>query len=121
MKSHLVCIEVQAPDVAEEQEVLDLVQKALRIGLDEAVLAVDRWPVVDTTYYDLKNIKLGNSFVVYEKQPVHRILTVGQKLKHCKHGVCELVHVSNDGTSLRLKDKDGQTQYAISPKDCEYA
>jgi hypothetical protein len=40
-------------------------------------------------------------------------IKLGSKVKHKEHGVCEVVHISPDGTSLRLKDEDDDVQKAI--------
>jgi hypothetical protein len=46
-------------------------------------------------------------------------LEVGMKVKHAEHGVCKIVHVSGDGTAVRLKDADGEVHRAIAPKECK--
>lgn len=40
-------------------------------------------------------------------------IKVGSNVKHKKHGVCEVVHVSSDGTSLRMEDEEGQVHTGI--------
>ena len=44
-------------------------------------------------------------------------IEVGSTVKHKKHGECEVVHVSGDGTSLRIKDDDDEVHRAIAPSD----
>lgn len=46
---------------------------------------------------------------------------VGDTVTHKKLGECRVVHVSPDGTSLRLKDRKGNEHRAIAPKDVEKA
>jgi len=46
-------------------------------------------------------------------------IEVGSTVKHKKLGKCEVVHVSGDGTSLRLKDEDGEVHRAIPPETCK--
>ncbi len=38
---------------------------------------------------------------------------VGDKVKHEEHGKCEIVHVSKEGDSYRIKDSEGETHYGI--------
>ena len=45
-------------------------------------------------------------------------ITLGMKVKHSELGVCEVTHISGDGTSLKLKDKSGETHMAQAPEDC---
>jgi len=40
-------------------------------------------------------------------------------VKHKKFGKCKVVHVSGDGTSLRLVDEFGEMRKAVAPADCE--
>jgi len=42
-------------------------------------------------------------------------LKVGDVVKHPKHGECEIVKISGDGTSIRLEDEDGDIFNAIDP------
>lgn len=54
------------------------------------------------------------------KQPVAQDydLHVGDKVTHAKFGVCEIVRVSGDGTSLTIEEvSDGVEHRAISPAD----
>lgn len=46
-------------------------------------------------------------------------ITVGDMVEHDTLGLCEVVHVSGDGTSLRLKDEEGTVHKAIDPLDVE--
>lgn len=46
-------------------------------------------------------------------------IEVGSKVKHKKHGVCTVKHVSGDGSSLRLEDEDGNEHRAVAPSTCE--
>ena len=46
-------------------------------------------------------------------------IKVGAMVKHVKLGLCEVVHVSGDGTSLKLEDKKGKVHNGIDPDDCE--
>lgn len=40
-------------------------------------------------------------------------------VNHKEYGTCEVVHVSGDGTSLRLLDEDGNKHSAVNPIDCK--
>lgn len=42
---------------------------------------------------------------------------VGDKVFHEEHGDCTVVHISGDGTSIRLKDKDGEVIRGIDADD----
>jgi len=44
-------------------------------------------------------------------------LEIGDKVKHEEYGVCKIIHVSGDGTSLRIKDKEGDVHKAIAPSE----
>jgi hypothetical protein len=44
-------------------------------------------------------------------------IKVGTMVEHDEHGTCEVVHVSTDGTSLRLKDEDDDVHKAIGVAD----
>jgi len=44
-------------------------------------------------------------------------IVVGQKVRHRKLGVCEVLKVSGDGTSLVLEDEDGNPHKAQDAKD----
>lgn len=46
-------------------------------------------------------------------------IEVGSFVEHDEHGKCEVVHISSDGTSLRLEDKEGDIHKAISPVEVE--
>lgn len=43
----------------------------------------------------------------------------GSRVKHKKFGECDVVHVSKDGTSLKLEDDDGEVHSAVAPADCK--
>lgn len=43
----------------------------------------------------------------------------GMKVRHKEHGICEVVHVSSDGTSLRLMDEDGEKHTSVAPSECK--
>lgn len=45
----------------------------------------------------------------------------GDKVKHREFGVCDVVHVSGDGTSLKLEDEEGELHNAVDPADCKPA
>ena len=45
-------------------------------------------------------------------------IAVGNKVKHTELGVCEVTHISGDGTSLKLKDRSGEVHMAMAPEDC---
>lgn len=45
-------------------------------------------------------------------------ITLGMKVQHSEHGVCEVTHISGDGTSLKLKDKSGEVHMGQGPEDC---
>ena len=40
------------------------------------------------------------------------------KVQHEEHGVCEVTHISGDGTSLKLKDKSGEIHMGQAPEEC---
>jgi hypothetical protein len=44
---------------------------------------------------------------------------VGGKVEHSEHGVCTVLHISGDGTSLKLKDEEGTIHKACDPEDCD--
>jgi hypothetical protein len=44
-------------------------------------------------------------------------LEMGDKVKHEDHGICKIIHVSGDGTSLRLKDSEGNVHKAVAPSE----
>jgi hypothetical protein len=44
---------------------------------------------------------------------------LGDMVEHEELGVCKVVHISGDGTSLRLEDKKKVIHKAIDPDDCE--
>lgn len=46
-----------------------------------------------------------------------RGIEVGTKVEHETHGVCTVVHISKDGSSLRIEDEDEDIHKAISPAD----
>lgn len=46
-------------------------------------------------------------------------ITVGCTVDHEELGTCEVVHVSGDKTSLKLKDAKGKVHTAIDPDECE--
>ncbi len=43
----------------------------------------------------------------------------GSKVRHKKFGVCTVVKVSGDGTSLLLKEEDGETHAGCAPSECK--
>jgi len=45
-------------------------------------------------------------------------ITLGARVKHSELGVCDVTHISGDGTSLKLKDKSGEVHMAQAPEDC---
>lgn len=45
-------------------------------------------------------------------------ITVGARVKHNELGLCDVTHISGDGTSLKLKDKGGEVHMAQAPEDC---
>jgi len=42
-------------------------------------------------------------------------IEVGTRVKHKKFGECEVIHVSKDGTSLRIKDEDDEEHRGVAP------
>ncbi len=46
-------------------------------------------------------------------------IVVGSLVKHRKHGVCTVVKISSDGTSLRLEDEDMKLFSAVAPSECK--
>lgn len=40
------------------------------------------------------------------------------QVKHKTYGVCKVIRVSKDGTSLTLEDEDGELYKAVAPRDC---
>lgn len=44
-------------------------------------------------------------------------IVLGSTVEHKKHGQCKVVHVSGDGSNLRLETEDGKTIRAVSPSD----
>jgi hypothetical protein len=44
-------------------------------------------------------------------------LTVGMRVKHPEHGKCKVVHISKDGTSLKLKLADGTIESAVDAEE----
>jgi hypothetical protein len=46
-------------------------------------------------------------------------LKTAYKVDHPKFGICTIVHVSADGTSLKVKDVDGVVHSAVRPEDVE--
>ena len=46
---------------------------------------------------------------------------VGDEVIHEDHGKCRIVHVSGDGSSIRIKDEDGEVHKAIAPKELKKA
>jgi hypothetical protein len=46
-------------------------------------------------------------------------IEVGSVVKHKRLGVCEVTHVSRDGTAVRLKPKRGPEQRGVAPGECE--
>jgi hypothetical protein len=42
-------------------------------------------------------------------------LELGDMVRHPDHGKCKIVHISGDGTSLRLRDVDNEVHKAIAP------
>lgn len=55
-----------------------------------------------------------------EEEPTAKSLgiKVGTFVKHKKYKKCKVVHVSGDGTSLRIEDADGEIRRAIAPNEC---
>lgn len=45
-------------------------------------------------------------------------ITLGARVKHSELGICDVTHISGDGTSLKLKDKSGEVHMAQAPEDC---
>lgn len=45
-------------------------------------------------------------------------ISLKDKVKHAELGICEVTHISGDGTSLKLKDKSGEVHMAMAPEDC---
>lgn len=43
---------------------------------------------------------------------------VGSVVKHRKFGLCEVVHISGDGSSMKLKDAEAGVHHAIAPDEC---
>ncbi len=41
----------------------------------------------------------------------------GSKVTHPEHGICDVVHVSSDGTSLSLEDSDGERHDVVGPDE----
>jgi len=48
-----------------------------------------------------------------------RGIKVGSKVKHKRHGKCDVLKVSGDGTSLTLEDEDGDEFSGIAPSEVE--
>jgi hypothetical protein len=46
-------------------------------------------------------------------------IVVGSIVQHSTLGKCNVIHVSPDGTSLRLEDEEGTVHRAQAPEDCE--
>lgn len=46
-------------------------------------------------------------------------IELGMMVEHSEHGTCEVVHVSSDGTTLRLKDEEDEVHRGCEPTDCE--
>lgn len=46
-------------------------------------------------------------------------IEVGSKVHHEEYGDCEVIHISGDGTSLRLRDEEEEVHRGIAPADCE--
>lgn len=46
-------------------------------------------------------------------------IEVGTLVTHEEFGDCEVVHVSGDGTSLRLKDSEDEVHRGVAPGECE--
>ncbi len=46
-------------------------------------------------------------------------IDLGDIVKHKKHGECEVVHVSADGTAVRLEDEEGELHKAIGVDECK--
>lgn len=46
-------------------------------------------------------------------------IVVGTMVEHEEHGTCEVVHVSSDGTALRIKDEDDAVHRAVTPSECK--
>ena len=46
-------------------------------------------------------------------------IKVGMMVEHDEFGECKVVHISKDGTSLKLEDEDGDVHNACDPDDCE--
>lgn len=44
-------------------------------------------------------------------------LELGDTVKHREHGKCKIVHISGDGTSLRIKDEDDDVHRGIAPNE----
>lgn len=53
-----------------------------------------------------------------EREETQIIFEVDQQVKHIDHGICTIIHVSGDGTSLKLEDKEGNVHRGIDPEDC---
>jgi hypothetical protein len=48
-------------------------------------------------------------------------LKVAYKVDHPEHGRCTVVHISADGTSLKLRDAEGNEHRAVQPSEVELA
>jgi hypothetical protein len=54
---------------------------------------------------------------VKEEVAEDRGLKVGDTVKHSEFGVCLIVKISGDGTSLRLEDKEGDLHNGVGPEE----
>ncbi len=43
----------------------------------------------------------------------------GDVVVHKKYGICDVIHVSGDGTSLRLEDSKGEDHRGVAPAECK--
>lgn len=48
-------------------------------------------------------------------------IDVGSRVRHEEHGLCKVVHVSGDGTSVKIRTADGDIVKAIAPDELELA
>lgn len=63
-----------------------------------------------------KPAKKGKKFV---NQAELAGMKVGMMVEHDDFGECKIVHISKDGTSLKLEDEDGDVHNGCDPDDCE--
>lgn len=63
MKSLMVCLELSVPDEMTDKRAVELLNRLLTMGFNEARIEVDHSPRVEDQYYEMVDIHVGQAML----------------------------------------------------------